>query len=177
VWNIAESRRVRTITYDDNRSILSLAFSPNGQFVLLGTTGARADVWSVTSGGGPAESYAFSDLSSKAVTEIAMSPDLSRIMMADEAGGIFGFQRGSPAAVDILGGGSDVLLALAFSPDGRRLLETSTDGFARVWDLENATLVTRFRIGSSGAFNEGSAAFSPDGSPILTRPPGAARLW
>ena len=178
VWNIAEARRVRTITYGDNRAILSLAFSPDAQFVLLGTTAARADVWSLSGGGNaPSESYTFSDMSAKSVTQIAMSPDLSRIVMADGAGGIFGFQRGSPTPVDVLGGGSDVLLALVFSPDGRQLLETSTDGFARVWDLESATLVTRFRIGVSGAFNEGSAAFSPDGSQILTGTLAAARLW
>ncbi|MDP3738680.1 MAG: TIR domain-containing protein [Hyphomonadaceae bacterium] len=180
VWSVADSRRIKTITYEGGQAIRAHAFSPDGQFVLLGMTGAHAEVWSLTGvSNSPVETFNFDDLTNKAVVQIAMSPDMRHVIAATEDGGVFGFEREAPSPfpADILSDSSAAPLALAFSPDGRRLLQMSADGFARVWDLDADVVAARFRVGETGVFGEGSAAFSPDGAQILTGTLGAVQLW
>ena len=74
----------------------------------------------------------------------------------------------------------------AFSPDGRRIVTTSDDGTARVWDIATRHVVgAPFQYpGSDFDINRrrvapsiGSAAFSPDGSRVLTLSGNTARVW
>lgn len=180
VWSIADSRRVKTITYENGQAILAQAFSPDNQLVVLGMTGAHAEIWSLTGiSNAPLETFVFDDLSNKAVIEIAMSPDMTRVIAAVEDGAVFGFVRETPSPfpTDILSDSSATPLALAFSPDGRRLLQMSADGFARIWDLDSGMVAARMRVVDAGTFGEGSGAFSPDGSRILTGTLGTVQLW
>ena len=67
------------------------------------------------------------------------------------------------------------VISVAYSPDGARLLSTSEDGTARVWDAAtgNATLVLRSQMGEVV-----DAAFSPDGKLIATGgSDGLVRVW
>jgi len=70
----------------------------------------------------------------------------------------------------------EALLALAFSPDGGRLVAASTAGKAYVWDV--AAGRERFVLPAHSAWLT-AAAFSPDGARILTAcaTDGVARLW
>ncbi|MBK9187504.1 MAG: protein kinase [Phycisphaerales bacterium] len=63
----------------------------------------------------------------------------------------------------------------AFSPDGTRIVTTSTDGTARVWDVATGTTLTELK-GHTDSVN--SAAFSPDGTQIVTASSdGTTRVW
>jgi WD40 repeat protein len=63
----------------------------------------------------------------------------------------------------------------AFSPEGRRLLTTSDDGTACVWDLAGGAALARFTDHHAPVQH---GAFSPDGSRVVTAGDDhAARVW
>jgi tetratricopeptide (TPR) repeat protein len=63
----------------------------------------------------------------------------------------------------------------AFSPDGRRVVTTSTDQTARVWDAADGTPIGPPLRHASDVW---SAAFSPDGSKVVTASDdNTARIW
>ena len=67
------------------------------------------------------------------------------------------------------------LTSAAFSPDGKRIVTTSTDDTARVWDAVTGKTIMVLS-GHDGAVM--SAAFSPDGSRIVTGSlDKTARIW
>ena len=62
---------------------------------------------------------------------------------------------------------------VAFSPDGTRLITTSLDGAARIWDAGSGAELLRLR-------HDGwvtGASFSPNGKLILTEAAGHVRVW
>ena len=68
----------------------------------------------------------------------------------------------------------DTVYALAFSPDGARILTASWDKTAKLWDAASGKLMATFA--HQGAVN--TAAFSPDGTRILTASADkTAKLW
>jgi len=55
---------------------------------------------------------------------------------------------------------SSIVTAAAFSPDGSRIVTTSEDGFARVWETASGRKLATFRGNGAPLY---SVAFSPDG--------------
>ncbi len=59
------------------------------------------------------------------------------------------------------------MLGLAFSPDGDRLVSTSLDGLAKVWDLTSGMEISTFRGKIIPAWVT-NCAFSPDGKTVFS---------
>jgi type II secretory pathway pseudopilin PulG len=77
--------------------------------------------------------------------------------------------------IAVLRGHKDGVLHVAFSPNGGQLVSASSDGTARVWDVETGLELAILR-GHEGAAR--TAAFSPDGRRIVTASADkTARLW
>jgi WD40 repeat protein len=75
----------------------------------------------------------------------------------------------------ILAGHTDRVEAVAFSPDGRRVLTGSFDNTARLWDPATGHVVATFAGHTSYV---SAVAFSPDGTRVLTGSrDNTARLW
>ena len=67
-----------------------------------------------------------------------------------------------------------IIRAVAFSPDGRRILTGSDDDMAKVWDATSGRQLLTIK-GHSGKV---LAAFSPDGQRIVTgSADGTAKVW
>jgi WD40 repeat protein len=98
---------------------------------------------------------------------IATSPD-GTIAAQREAGAIVLFDgSGSPiSTIDAHGG---EITSMAFSPDGRRLVTTGTDGRLRVWDPSNGTLDWERR----GAGEAWGATLDARGALVTARWPAA----
>jgi WD40 repeat protein len=70
--------------------------------------------------------------------------------------------------------GAGEVYAVAFSPDGKMIATTGTDGVAHLWHV-----ATHHQIGATPPSNLGfkSVAFSPDGKTLATAGNNKVRLW
>jgi eukaryotic-like serine/threonine-protein kinase len=100
-------------------------------------------------------------------TDLAISRDGQRLAVGYSDGEVR-FLDSTGAPIRTLHGHSDRVSALAFTPDGRRLVSSSRDGTARVWDVR-----TGAEIESSRGYwpDVALAAFSPDGRRIAVGDP------
>jgi WD40 repeat protein len=76
-------------------------------------------------------------------------------------------------------GHTNMVLGLAFSPDGRRLATTSWDGTARVWDLDDGQEIVTF-TGHKNALESATVfgvTFSLDGQRVFTAGDRYGREW
>src|SRR6476659_4690111 len=93
----------------------------------------------------------------------------------------------SAKEIAVLSGHDDGVQSAAFSPDGSRIVTASWDKTARIWDVASARallLARVLRLATEIAVLRGhentvtSAAFSPDGSRIVTGSSDkTARIW
>ncbi len=76
-----------------------------------------------------------------------------------------------------LTGHRGLVVALAYSPDGRTLASASADGTARLWDLATGTLTATLQ---SPAARANCVAFAPDGRSLAVgygEPTGLVQIW
>jgi WD40 repeat protein len=177
-------RGFRTRTVDGDIDVRAVAFSPDGRQVLA--VGRKAVVWEAATGrlirsfplGRSLTSVAFSADGKQLLTggndqvahlwDIAGGKEIRSVQTRDYTGPV------SPSS-----GGS---LAVAFSPDGKRLLTagegrtfTALDHVAQLWDAETGKEIRAFR---KQVYALTSATFSPDGKQTLTaNEDKLARLW
>ncbi|MBB5857471.1 hypothetical protein ACFQ05_31680 [Amycolatopsis umgeniensis] len=77
-----------------------------------------------------------------------------------------------------LAGHTDVVTAVAFSPDGRILITASMDEHLRVWNVSDATRPVLLGQAADSGSRVHAMAFSPDGRTVATGSmSGAVRLW
>ncbi|NEP35367.1 PQQ-binding-like beta-propeller repeat protein, partial [Moorena sp. SIO3B2] len=76
---------------------------------------------------------------------------------------------------NLLQGHTDIVSAIAFSPDGKQIISVSGDGTVRLWDTESGQLIHTFEGNTEWVT---AIAFSPDGKQILSGSgDGTVRLW
>jgi WD40 repeat protein len=176
LWDAATGKSLgRPIAYPKVAGLSSdfkgLAFSPDGQTLLVGDSNGAARRWDVTGGKEVGAPLAQRD---QQIWAVAWSPD-GRVF----AVGTWQFVRlwdaaaGKPIGKDLAH--PRPVLDLAFSADGKSLLTAGYDGVARLWDLASGREAARFETGDGRL---SCAAFRPDGRTVLTGSlTGRVRLW
>lgn len=180
LWDAASGQVVHTLE-GHGRNVNSVAFSPNGARLLSGGSDKTVKLWDAASGQ-PIRTF---EAHSSWVNSVAFSPDGTRLLTGGNVGTakdstvkLWDSATGqlirsmsaasSPSSSDrsnaVIGRLSNVN-AVAFSPDGARLLSGASDNTLTLWQAESGQVVRTF-AGHAGPVE--SVAFSPDGTRLLS---------
>jgi len=146
-----------------SEGVNSIAFSPDGKYVLSGSDDSTVKLWDVASG---REIRTFSGHTNR-VYSVAFSPDGKQII----SGGGYGdntiklWDVASGWEIRTFSGHNEAVESVAFSPNGKYILSGSEDKTIKLWDAATGREIKTF-IGHKDHVN--SVAFSPDGKQILS---------
>jgi WD40 repeat protein len=162
LWDVRTGRRV-TQTAPDYNAVISLAFSPDGSRIGVGSLGGTASVSDARTGrtlltlrGHTGEIQAIAYSADGARIATAGSDGTTRIWDVADGRNLLSVQAGT-AAVD----------AVAFSPDGTRVATASADGGVRIWDITPAGSREWLTIGAHRGGVE-SLLYANDGKTIAS---------
>jgi WD40 repeat protein len=150
-------------------------FTPDGR-VVVAQAGSEPVVWFWDAGTGELlGAFRFPDGTSVWEARMEFSPD-SRRLAVTSGRTVQLIDVATRTGTHVLHGHEANVTALAFAPDGTRLLTGSEDKTAALWDVESGRLVTVYR-GHPATVH--LVAYSPDGTRVATASPMEtfARVW
>jgi WD40 repeat protein len=95
----------------------------------------------------------------------AFTMDSTRVLTADDAGGVRLWKYASPTAIRTLTGHGGRVYAVAFSPDGKQIASASADQTLRIWDAATGAQLKQL-TGHVGAVY--GLAYSSDGALVAS---------
>ena len=159
--------------------VTSVAFSPNGQIIVSGSSDNTVRLWNTETGG----LMKTITIPKNLITSVAFSPNGSIIACGVGWLESNSEMRGEIRLLDvkqgkltkILVGHEGAVLSVAFSPEGRILASASTDRTVRLWDVQTGQLLN-ILTGHQG--NVTSVTFSNNGRYVASGSmDNAVRIW
>jgi WD40 repeat protein len=151
-----------------NSPVTSVAFSPDGKYVVSGSDDNTARIWEVSQGK-EINSLTHFDL----VSSVLFSPDGKYIASAsyDKTARVWDASTGKEIARMTH---DDLVISIAFSPDGKNVVSGSDDNTARVWETETGKEIARMTHDD----RVNCVAFSPNGKYVVSGSNDrTARVW
>ncbi len=157
---------ISRMTHDN--FVKSVAFSPNGKYVVSGSDDHTARVWEAATGKEVAHM-----VHENAVNSVAFSPDGNYVISGSYDGTARVWEAATGREVARMVHGNYVS-SVAFSPAGNYVISGSYDNTARVWETATGLEVARTTYDREVI----SVAFSPDGKYVVAGSgDGSARVW
>ncbi len=203
LWQASDGKLLRTLKWDE-QEVTSVAFSPDGKIIASGSRGEVVKLWQASDGRllhtlnvdplsigllffvGPVNSVAFSPdgriiaSGSRRTIKLWQVSDAERSITTPHAPkrsrrNIKPWQVSDRRLLRFLGGHSDDILSVAFSPDGRIIASGSNDNTIKLWRASDGKLL-RILEGHSRIVS--SVVFSPDGRTLVSGSfDGTQRVW
>jgi WD40 repeat protein/serine/threonine protein kinase len=153
------------------QTVMSAAFSPDGQRIVTGSWDQTAMVWEAASG----RELLTLKGHRAAIYSVAFSPDGQRIVTGSEDQTARLWEAASGRELLTLKGHRGGIYSVAFSPDGQRIATGSGDKTAKVWEAASGRELLTLKGHSGRVF---SVAFSPDSQRIATSSDDwTAKVW
>ena len=172
LWNCADARTLWTTTIDGEASCA--AFSPNGsRIAVCGSDGVR--ILDAANG----KLLHFLDENSKyGISSVAFAPNSRTLIEGngdwEDNASIWDVESGK--RLHTLHGHAKVVLAVAYSPDGKHVITGGQDGTARIWNMATGAQERVLRLDSASPFE--SVTYSADGAQIITgHMDGSVAIW
>ncbi|KAJ6548688.1 hypothetical protein B0H19DRAFT_1299610, partial [Mycena capillaripes] len=144
--------------------VRSVAFSPDGNHIVSGSSDQTVRIWDAHTGaavGEPLEGH------TRSVRSVAFSPDGNHIVSGSNDRTVRIWDAHTGAAVgEPLEGHTHYVQSVAFSPDGNHIVSGSFDQTVRIWDAHTGAAVGEPLEGHTHYVQ--SVAFSPDGNHIVS---------
>ena len=133
LWDAGSGKENRTLQ-DHIDAVFAVAFSPDGKRLASGSQDRSVKIWDVATG---RRLYTLSD-ASDGITSLAYSPSGRQIAAAGYDKTIYIWDLGDEDGhlVQSLIADEDSILALLWSPDGKTIITSSSDGSIRFRDAE-----------------------------------------
>ena len=171
LWDAQTGQPVRRLAGHTN-VVMEAVFTPDGKQMFSAGFDQTARLWDVATG----QQLQRFDLPAKA-SGAAISPDGKYGSVGGDKPvgiGIYDLQAGT-LVYTLTTRPPTAVYRIDFSPDGKYLVASSSDGIARLWDLQTRQVVREFKGHTEQII---VARFSPDGQYVLTGSyDKTARLW
>ncbi len=173
LWEVETGAVIRQMDFDStNKTVLTVAFSPNGKRAVSGGSDRVVRLWDLASG------TQIRQLTGHLgrVMSVVFSPDGSQIVSCglDEDKTVRLWNTETGKEVLRFEGHTAGVESVAFTPDGSRIVSSAFDGLI-VWDVKAGKLIRRI-VGDGTDLLE--AVFFPDGRRVLSgSKSGRVSIW
>lgn len=152
--------------------VYAIAVSPDGTRIATTGADAKARVWDITGEARMVAEYAGHRYPPAGIAFVADGAQVLSCSVARTASGFHGAVKLWDAATgeeiaEFPDGGVKPLVALAVSPDGKRVAAASWDHELREWDIESRALLNTYTVPDLGLYRAADCvAYSADGARI-----------
>ncbi|MEP0930254.1 hypothetical protein NC974_24985 [Leptolyngbya sp. SLC-A1] len=149
----------------------AVVFSPDGQFLAIGDSGRRVQLWEAATG----RVLWIRQGNASWVTSVSFSPDGKRIVSGSFDNTVRLWDMAGQTVGTPFEGHTGSVTSVSFSPDGKRIVSGSDDKTVRLWDVAGQAIGEPFE-GHTELVT--SVSFSPDGNRIVSGSRDqTVRLW
>jgi WD40 repeat protein len=165
VWAVPTGTKLAS--FDHGAAVTAGVFLPDALGVVAAGRDGRVRSWDIGTRRGRVVVH-----ENGPISDVAVSRD--GLLLATAVGDLAHVRAMAGGRAVVFRGHRDAVTSVSFSPEGKRLLTTSFDHDASLW---NATTGERLKTLVGHVAVVRSAAFSPDGRWIVTAGPTRAGLW